>query len=117
MTSIRGDEGVPITIGPRARIGNRVTFHALKGQSIEIGEHLVSGDGVVFHGALSIGNQVTVGDNTVLFKSTVGSGSSIGKGAIIIGARLAENSSVPDGALVLNQVEADQYSPQDNRSS
>jgi len=117
MTSIRGDEGLPITIGRGAKIGNQCTFHALKGQSIGIGDQLSAGDRVVFHGALTIGANVTVGDNAVLFKSTIGSNCSIGNKVLVIGVTLPENSRIPDGALVLTQVEADKYSYQDPQSA
>ena len=111
LTSIRGDEGAPILIGMGARIGERVTFHALKHQSIEIGQGLVSASGAVFHGGLTVGDRVTVEEHALVFNSTIGSHSRVGKRAVVIGVTLAENSRVPDGALVLSQIEADRYAP------
>jgi carbon dioxide concentrating mechanism protein CcmM len=110
-TSIRGDEGIPIIIGSGAKIGCQVTFHALKEQAIRIGNNLSTGDRVVFHGDLSIGDQVSVGSDAVLFKAIIGSLVTIGAGAIVIGVSLADGAFVPAGALVLDQVMADRLSP------
>ncbi len=106
-TSIRGDEGAPITIGDEAQIGSRVTFHALKEQTIFIGTQLSAGERCVLHGALSIGDQVSIGERAVVFKSTLGSRIRIGQGAIVVGVNLADGVCVPDGALILDQNAAD----------
>lgn len=106
-TSIRADEGSPIIIGDNAAIEDRVTFHALKGTSIKIGNNLDTDDNVVFHGPLEVGNHLTIGDDTVLFRSKVGHRVSIGTGAVVVGVTLHNGAQVPENAVIITQAEAD----------
>ncbi len=106
-TSIRADEGAPIIIGNNAEIEDRVTFHALKGTSIKIGNNLDTDDNIVFHGPLEVGNNLTIGDDAVLFQSKVGNNVTIGTGAVVVGVTLRDRVSVPDNALITTQAQAD----------
>lgn len=106
-TSIRADEGAPIIIGNNAKIEDRVTFHALKGTNIKIGNNLNTDDHIVFHGPLEVGNNLTIGDDAVLFKSKVGNNVTIGTGAVVVGVTLRDRTSVPDNALITTQAQAD----------
>ncbi|MFC5848348.1 carbonate dehydratase [Deinococcus petrolearius] len=106
-TSIRADEGAPIIIGKNAEIEDRVTFHALKGTSIRIGDNLDTDDNIVFHGPLEMGNDVTVGDDAVVFRSKIGNGVTIGTGALVLDVTLPDGVRVPDGAKLLRQADAD----------
>ncbi|WP_102125294.1 carbonate dehydratase [Deinococcus planocerae] len=106
-TSIRADEGAPIVIGRGAEIGDQVTFHALKGTGIRIGDNLDSDDNIVFHGPLEMGNNVTVGDDAVVFRSKVGNDVTIGTGALVIDVTLPDGTVVPEGAKILSQADAD----------
>jgi carbon dioxide concentrating mechanism protein CcmM len=106
-TSIRADEGAPMIIGENAVIQDRVTFHALKGTSIRIGNALKSSDNVVFHGPLAVGDNLTIGDDAILFRSTVGDNVSIGAAAIVVGVTLPDGAQVPAGAQITTQEQAD----------
>lgn len=106
-TSIRADEGAPIIIGENAEIEDRVTFHALKGTSIQIGANLDTDDNIVFHGPLTVGSDLTIGDDSVLFRSKVGDNVSIGSGALVIDVTLRSGVTVPDGARITTQRQAD----------
>ncbi len=106
-TSIRADEGAPIIIGENAEIEDRVTFHALKGTSITIGNNLDTDDNIVFHGPLEVGDQLTIEDDAVLFRSVVGDNVTIGTGALVIDVTLPDGAQVPEGALILTQADAD----------
>lgn len=106
-TSIRADEGSPIIIGNNAKIEDRVTFHALKGTSIKIGNNLDTDDNIVFHGPLEVGNNLTIKDDVVLFRSKVGNNVTIGTGAIVVGVTLRDRTFVPDKALITTQSQAD----------
>lgn len=106
-TSIRADEGSPIVIGDRAVIEDRVTFHALKGTQIQIGSDLRTSDNVVFHGPLEVGDQLTIEDDAILFRSTVGDHVTIGPEAIVIGVTLADGAQVPAAAVITTQEQAD----------
>lgn len=89
-TSIRADEGAPIVIGDSAVIEDRVTFHALKGTNIRIGSSLKTSDNVVFHGPLEVGNNLTIEDDAILFRSKVGNNVTIGARAIVVGVTLSD---------------------------
>lgn len=106
-TSIRADEGAPIIVGNNAQIEDRVTFHALKGTNIKIGNNLKADDNIVFHGPLEVGNNLTIGDDAILFKSKVGNNVTIGEGAIVVDVTLRDRTNVPDNALITTQAEAD----------
>lgn len=107
-TSIRADEGSPIIIGNNAEIEDHVTFHALKGTSIQIGANLDTDDNIVFHGPLVVGNNLTIGDDAILFRSTVGNNVTIGTGAIVIDATLRDGVTVPEKTVITTQAQADQ---------
>lgn len=105
-TSIRADEGAPIIIGNNAEIEDRVTFHALKGTSIRIGKNLDTDDNVVFHGPLEVGNELTIEDDAILFRSKVGDGVTIETGAIVVDVTLPDGARVPEGAVITKQAQA-----------
>jgi len=88
-----------------------VTFHALKGTSIKIGNDLRTSDNVVFHGPLTIGDDPTIGDDAVLFRSTVGNDVTIRPGALVVGVTLADGVEVPPLAIITTQEQADALPP------
>jgi carbonic anhydrase/acetyltransferase-like protein (isoleucine patch superfamily) len=121
--AIRADEGEPFTIGSLARggadsagrvnrMGDRVTLHALEHSSIQVGDGVRLGFHVVVHGGEAagntppsltrIGNGVSVGEFSVVFRSTVGDNVTIGNYAIVDGSQLRPGTAVPDRAIVVN---------------
>jgi carbon dioxide concentrating mechanism protein CcmM len=109
-TAIRADEGYPIVIGPGAIIDDRVTFHAIRGTEIQIGEYLVAGDDVVLHGPLEMGNDNVVGEDAVVFRVRVGDNVQIGEGAVIAGPageeltlEIPDDTIIPSGAVVTSE--------------
>ena len=77
-SAIRADDGTPIVIGEGARIDDRVTFHALAGRDVRIGDNLTLGDDAVLHGPLQMEDNVTVVDDAVVFRMVVGNNVDIG---------------------------------------
>ena len=106
-SSIRADEGTPIIIGANAIIDDRVTFHALEHTSLSIGDHLKTGHNVVFHGPLTVGNKLIIGDDAILFRSKVGHNVSIGDHAIVVDVTLRDGVKVPNNAIITSQAQAD----------
>ena len=111
-SSIRADEGSPIIIGDDADIEDRVTFHALKGTSITVGARLHTGDNVVLHGPLQVGDDLTIADDAILFRASVGNRVTIGDSAIVAGPaddplELRDGVTVPPGAVITTQAQAD----------
>jgi len=109
-TSIRADEGSPIIIGENAKIDDRVTFHALKTTNIRIGNNLKAENNIVFHGPLEVGDNLTIGENSILFKSKVGNRVTIGSEAIVVGVTLKDGTKVPNQAVITTQAQADKLS-------
>ena len=107
-TAIRADEGTPIVIGRRARIQSRVTFHALAGTRVDVGENAQIGDGNVIHGPVTIGDNFASEDDCVVFQATVEDNVTVRVGATVADQfTLREGTIVPEGAVVTTQEEAD----------
>ena len=113
-SAIRADEGSPIVIGKNADIEERVTFHALKGTEMEVGDRLTAGDGAVLHGPLEVGDDLRVGDHGVVFRVKVGDDVTVGEGAIIAGPadedgepelEIPDGANISDDAVITNQEE------------
>jgi carbon dioxide concentrating mechanism protein CcmM len=112
--SIRADEGSPIIVGRNANIEERVTFHALVGTGITIGDNLDAGDAAVLHGPLEAGDDLKVGDDSVVFRVRVGDNVTIGEDVVIQGPPneddpeeptlvIPEGIEVPDGSVITSQ--------------
>lgn len=116
--AIRTDEGAPIVIGRGYDICNRVTFHALKGADIQIGDAFFAGDSTVLHGPLEMGNGVQqVGDRAVVFRVSVEDGVNIGEAALVVEPasesgeltlKIPAGTVVPDGAIIKSQDDLDE---------
>ena len=111
-TAIRADEGSPIVIGVNADIRNNVTFHALRGTDIRIGDRLFGESNAVFHGPLAAGNDLRVGTGAVVFRATIGNGVTVGEDALVVGPaddplEIPDGTVVPAGARVTSQADVD----------
>lgn len=109
-SSIRADEGVPISVGPGAGIDDRVTMHATRNSEVEIGKFLVADDDSVLHGPLQMGDDDVVGEDAVVFRAKVGDNVQIGEGAAIAGPvgegpmlQIPDDTVIPAGAVVTSQ--------------
>ncbi|MDP9364459.1 MAG: carbonate dehydratase [Chloroflexota bacterium] len=107
-TALRADEGTPIVIGRRARIQSRVTFHALEGTLVDVGDDAQIGDGNVVHGPVRIGDNFQSEDDCVVFRATIEDNVTVRTGATVAGDFvLREGTIVPEGSVVTTQAEAD----------
>lgn len=109
-TSIRGDEGIPITIGKNARIGTNNTLHSLNDKEIKIGDNFRLGSDSVVHGPLEIGNDVAIGNRAVVFKSNVGNNVVVGDRAIVVGVTVPDGTTIPSSYIVTDQKTVDTLS-------
>ena len=64
-------------------------------------------DNIVFHGPLEVGDNLTIGDDAVLFRCKVGNKVTIGSEALVIGVTLRDGVQVPDNAVITTQEQAD----------
>lgn len=113
--AIRADEGSPIIIGAGANIEERVTFHALEETSITVGDALDVGDDAVLHGPLEVDDTLTVGDNSVVFRVSVGNDVTVGEDVVIQGPAsesgepneltlvIPDGTVIPDGSVVTDE--------------
>lgn len=104
--SLRADEGFPFVIGSIASMASNTTFHALEHTDIETGLNGRFGFHSVVHGGggegqTVAGDNLSVGDWAVLFRSTVGSGTSIGYKSLVQQADLPAGSVVPDCTVII----------------
>ena len=100
-TSIRADEGDPISIGSGAILDDRVTLHATRGSEVQIGKNLVAGDDSVLHGPLEMGDDDVVGVGAVVFRARLGDNVQIGEGAVIAGLTGKESTlEIPDDTFL-----------------
>ena len=113
--SIRADEGYSFNIGKIRKFNNRVTFHALEGTGITTGNRLKLGYHDVIHGGPDvpnpgeteltvIGDDVAVGNYSVVFRSTVGNGAKIGNKVLLDRCNIPEGAVVPDGTVMVKNV-------------
>jgi carbonic anhydrase/acetyltransferase-like protein (isoleucine patch superfamily) len=110
--SIRADEGEGFTFGRLVYVQDRVTFHALEHTTIRLGDGIRVGFHAVVHGGEDSGNtphettqledNVSVGDWSVVFRSTIGKGATIGVRALVDGSQLAAGTVVPDRAIIID---------------
>ena len=112
--SLRADEGENLTLGRIDEMDDDVIFHALEDTDLVVGNDVSFGEGVIAHGGgrvvvagepeepTVIHDGVTLEDEAVVFRSTIGEGSTIGERSAVVGTDLAPNSVVPDRTIVLN---------------
>ncbi len=112
---IRVDEGEPFEFGTIAGLGDRFTAHALEFCELQVGNNFRAGFHSVLHAGEDdgnadptertvVGDNVTMADWSVVFRSTIGAGSTIGFRALVDGSQLAPNTVVPDRAIIVNNV-------------
>jgi carbonic anhydrase/acetyltransferase-like protein (isoleucine patch superfamily) len=107
--SIRGDEGHPITIGSFARMGDHSTFHSLDNTSVQVGLNARIGNHCVIHGGMNqvtkgtvtvIGNDFTMGDYSVIYRSTIGDNVTIGAKCYIDSTTIPSGAVIPPGTIL-----------------
>ena len=125
--SLRADEGKDIIVGRVTNMSNNVIFHALekekdedfKDENFTIGDNVTYGDGAIVHGGLavfpgtntpveppiatSVGDNVTLGRNSVVFRAVIAPGKSIGEKSAIINSELGPTDpNIPARKIFLN---------------
>jgi carbonic anhydrase/acetyltransferase-like protein (isoleucine patch superfamily) len=104
--SIAADLGQPIVFGSISQTGRGVTITSPLGGNLNIGQAFQAQAGAVLLGddstTYTIGDNVTLGANSVVNQSNLGSGTVIGSHAYVSGSTLPPNSVVPDNAIIIN---------------
>ena len=125
FASIRGDEGQPIEIGDATNIQDGAVVHALEttqdGKSVPNRTYTVNGQEYavyigkrvslahqsLVHGPARIDDNVFVGMQAMVFKSSVREGALIEPAAKVIGVNVPAHRYVPTGQTVTDQKVAD----------
>ncbi len=112
--SLRADEGEPFVVGHVDEMGDDVIFHALEETDLIVGDDVRYGAGSIVHGGgrviaagqpdepTVIGNRVTLEDEAVVFRSTIGEDALIGQRSAVVGTDLPAGAVVPPNTIVLN---------------
>ena len=108
--AMRGDEGHPIRILSFLSVASQSTFHSLNHTSVSGGEFAKIGAHCVVHGGVNqvtgntvtqIGNSFTLGDYSVIYRSTIGDNVTVGKKCYIDSTTLPSGTVVPDGTILV----------------
>ena len=111
--AIRADEGHPFVFGRLGRVRNKTTFHALEGTGITVGQGDFFGFHDVIHGGPDVpnadpseitilGDDIAIGDFSVVYRSTVGNNARIGHKVYIDKSNVAAGAVIPDGTILIN---------------
>ena len=112
--AIRADEGEPFVIGSVDEMGDDVVFHALEHTDVHVGDGVRYGAGAIVHGGgwvivegqpdaqTVVGDDVTLGEGSVVFRSTIGDEATIGERSAVVGTELPAGAVVPPDTIVLN---------------
>lgn len=103
-TSIRADEGLPMTIGSVAGTGRRATIHNPLNAGLTVGQNLSLGAGAVLLGGTSaaLGDNVAIGDGAVVAGSSLGSGAAVGARSYIANSTVPAGTVIPPGTILIN---------------
>jgi carbonic anhydrase/acetyltransferase-like protein (isoleucine patch superfamily) len=113
--SLRADEGTPFQVGHVHQMDDNVIFHALEETDLHLGNNIKYGEQVIVHGGLGttpsggplptvIEDNVTLKDQSIVFKSHVGSGCVIGEKSAVLNSVLAPGTVIPDRVIYQNNV-------------
>jgi carbonic anhydrase/acetyltransferase-like protein (isoleucine patch superfamily) len=114
--SLRADEGGPFGVGTIARMADRVIFHALEHSDLRVGDRVRYGRSVIVHGGgrpsvdpatglaaqTVIGNDVTLNDHAIVFRSLVRNDVVIGARSIVVGSELRTGQRIGDRTVYAN---------------
>ena len=112
--SIRADEGPLFVFGTFRQIADSFTAHALEGTGIVAGDNNQFGFHSIIHGGedtstgsrlgTTMGSNITVGDFSVVFRSTIQDGVTLGSHCFIDNTLITAGSIIPDRAIYINDV-------------
>jgi carbonic anhydrase/acetyltransferase-like protein (isoleucine patch superfamily) len=97
---LHGADSPTVSVGENTIIGNNTSLHELTFTSCRIGRRCVIGSRVVLHGPLDVGDDVTIGDRTVLFGPRIANGVRIGSNVLIFGP-VDVTQDVPDNTIIV----------------
>ncbi|AFZ25619.1 isoleucine patch superfamily enzyme, carbonic anhydrase/acetyltransferase [Cylindrospermum stagnale PCC 7417] len=112
--SLRADEGQPFNVGEIAGMANDVVFHALETTSLTLGNGIGYGPRVLVHGGrqvvngvangpeTSVGDDVGLAPNSVIFRSSIGNKSAVGQRSAVFNSTLAPRTAIASRTIYAN---------------
>ncbi|MBA3714553.1 MAG: acetyltransferase [Pyrinomonadaceae bacterium] len=112
--SLRADEGGPFIVRRITSMADNCIFHALENNDLVVGNNVTYGERVIVHGGgriivagepedpTVIGNNVTLKNQAVVFRSFVARNSVIGEKSAVVGSDLTPGQVIPDRVIYLN---------------
>ena len=85
----------PIAIGAHSNIQDGVVIHSKSGAAVVIGQNTSIAHRSIVHGPCTVGNNVFIGFNSVLFNCSVGDGCVVRHNAVVDGCDLPAGFHVP----------------------
>lgn len=107
------DEGDmdPIVIGANSNIQDGVVIHCKAGGGVSIGQGSSIAHRSIVHGPCTVGDNVFIGFNSVLFNCTVGDGSVVRHNSVVEGCHVPPGFYIPSTANIHSDAELAEIEP------
>jgi carbonic anhydrase/acetyltransferase-like protein (isoleucine patch superfamily) len=90
----------PIVIGANSNIQDGVVIHSRAGAAVTIGEHTSIAHRSIVHGPCTVGSNVFLGFNSVLYNCRVGNDAVVRHNCVVDGHDIPENFYLPSATVV-----------------
>ena len=95
----------PVVIGRGSNIQDGVVIHSKSGAAVTIGARTSVAHRAIVHGPCTVGDEVFIGFNSVLFNCRVGDGAMIRHNSVIEGCRLPAGFHVPSTTTIRSEAD------------
>jgi carbonic anhydrase/acetyltransferase-like protein (isoleucine patch superfamily) len=101
----------PIVIGANSNIQDGVVMHSKSGAAVTIGRNTSIAHRSIIHGPCTIGDNVFIGFNSVLFNCEIGEGSAVRHNSVVEGCHVPPGFHIPSTTSIHNDQELLQLEP------
>ncbi len=95
----------PIVIGANSNIQDGVVMHSKSGAAVTIGRNTSIAHRSIIHGPCTIGDNVFIGFNSVLFNCEIGEGSAVRHNSVVEGCHVPPGFHIPSTTSIHNDQE------------
>ncbi len=95
----------PIVIGANSNIQDGVVMHSKSGAAVTIGRNTSIAHRSIIHGPCTIGDNVFIGFNSVLFNCEIGEGSAVRHNSVVEGCHVPPGFHIPSTTSIHNDEE------------
>lgn len=90
----------PVIIGANTNIQDGVVIHSKAGAAVTIGEFTSIAHRAIVHGPCTVGSNVFIGFNAVVFEAEIGDDCFVEHGAIVLGSTIGEGLHIEPSASI-----------------